>query len=101
MPSWSISVATGKIVVEGEVDRDSGTAFCEALGEALSAGLSVDMRDLDIDDGVAMAGTVSVIRRHLPIRILHAPQMLAHTLYKIGMLDTGLVELVLPRTDRN
>ena len=101
MSDWCISVQDERIVVEGEVVRCSGPAFCHALDQALPAGLAVDMRDLEIEDGVAMALTISTIRRHLPIRILYAPQMLAHTLYKIGMLDSERVELVFPRSDRN
>lgn len=61
------------------------------------------LADLDLEDGVAVAHLVTALRalrsRSGRLVLVQAPQMLAHTLYKVGALhDPGLV-LVDPRQD--
>lgn len=65
--------------------------------------LSLDLGDLELEDGVSVAESVNALRhllrrgRHLTL--IEAPQMLAHTLYKVSMLDTQPITLVSPRED--
>jgi hypothetical protein len=54
--------------------------------------------DLECDAGLAVARWVDELRAlardHGSIRVLACPQMLAHTLYKAGLLRDGRIELV-------
>lgn len=55
------------------------------------------MRDLEVEDGVTMALLVTLLRGLVPVTLVEAPKMLAHTLYKIdGLRDFTLVR---PRQD--
>ncbi|MFQ5914514.1 MAG: hypothetical protein ACE5JS_15170 [Nitrospinota bacterium] len=60
-------------------------------------GVILELNDLDLLDGPAVAETVNAIRQILGsrrrVQIHHAPQMLAHTLYKAGMLEDGRIAL--------
>lgn len=64
--------------------------------------LQIDLTDLDLDHerdaGLAVARWVDELRararEHGCIRVLACPQMLAHTLYKAGLLRDGRIELV-------
>ncbi len=67
------------------------------------AGLDeVGLDELDIDDGPALAALVGLLRRWAepgPLVLDRAPQMLAHTLYKVGALRSGRLVLQAPRMD--
>lgn len=60
----------------------------------------LEFEELDLLDGVAVAEAVNAIREILEtdrsLAIHHAPQMLAHTLYKTGMLADGRILLIEP-----
>lgn len=64
--------------------------------------LELDLSDLELDlecdAGLAVARWVDHLRKrvheHGCIRVLACPQMLAHTLYKAGLLRDGRIELV-------
>lgn len=92
MLAW---VEDGVLVVEGDSD---GTD----LDVLATAPAHLDLTDLDLDLGVAVARWVTALRllrdRHGSVVITGAPQMLAHTLYKVGDLDRGFV-LIRPRVD--
>ena len=98
-----------RLVVEGQVPPGSGEAFADALRDAARnvmvawGTLDLDLFDLEIEDGVSMAQTITAIRdiqAWHPRMVLHgAPQMLAHTLYKVGMLEDGALVLREPRED--
>jgi len=75
-----------------------------AWGAALPAGAHprLDLADLDVDDGVAVTFVVDAIRAlraRAPVTVRAAPQMVAHTLYKVGDLRGGDIVLVAPRED--
>lgn len=85
-----------RIVVEGELSGEQAAALEPALLAAASAleagGLVLDLEGLELLDGVATALAVDGIRTLLarrPLRLVDAPQMLAHTLYKVGGLEDG------------
>lgn len=68
------------------------------------SGISVlDLTELDIEDGVAATSAVNAVRvlcsRIALLRIVGAPQALAHTLYRTGMLEQGRIELKGMRED--
>ncbi len=98
-----------RLVVEGNVPPGSGAPFSEALRAAAEGvvvawgSLEIDLYDLEFSDGPAVAEAVNAIRAILdwhPELVLHgAPQMLAHTLYKVGMLEEGSLTLENPRED--
>ena len=62
----------------------------------------IDLGELDLDPGVAgglmVARWVDELRArmrdHGRVRVYSCPQMLAHTLYKVGLLRDGRLELV-------
>lgn len=82
---------------QGEIDQHNVDAFCLSLMQ-IPKGAHIDMGDLDIEDGAAMACIVSALRRLRPVVLIEAPQMLAHTIYKTYMLSTEIT-LVRPRFD--
>ena len=97
---WEIAVDGPLIVAEGQVSADTVDAFCQHLRRCFPAA-GFNFLDLEIADGVSMAAMITFIREVAPIEIHYAPQMLAHTLYKIGMLETGTIKLIHPRYDEN
>ena len=103
----TVSLVGGVVFAEGEVHAASSQAFCAALlSAALSvpppAALVVELGDLELEDGVSVARVVTALRGALlgrtSLELREAPQMLAHTLYKVGMLG-GALRLVAPRSD--
>lgn len=99
--SWSITETAEVLVVEGEVQAAEAAGLRQALVER-GAG-TWELLDLELEDGVSVAEVVNAVAalraRGQRVELRHAPQMLAHTLYKVGRLeDPGLV-LVEPRQD--
>ena len=104
--AFRIEPETSVLSASGEVRGDSARAFrADLVREALGMGdprgtVCLDLEELDLPDGVAVAETVNALReilntgRHLEIHF--SPQMLAHTLYKSGMLENGRVTLIDP-----
>ena len=97
-----------RITVGGNVDKECAQAFAAALERdvpALALGertIHLDLDDLELDDGSAVAEAVNALRgllRSATVVVHHAPQMLAHTLYKTGMLDNDRLSLEAPRVE--
>ncbi len=97
-----------RITVGGSVDKDCAHAFAAVLERdvpLLALGdrtVHLDLDDLELDDGSAVAEAVNAIRgllRSCAIVVHHAPEMLAHTLYKTGMLEDDRLSLVTPRVE--
>lgn len=89
--------------VVGDSEDDTPHGILSMLRPHLSHPRPLVLGDLDVDDGVSTAAWVDVVR-HLRDRwggvtLVEAPQMLAHTLYKVGDLRDGRLELVRPRED--
>jgi len=92
--------------ISGEICRKSVAQFSRDLvQEAARFGepkmeVHLDFDELDLQDGTAVAETVNAIRELLEIMssltITHAPQMLAHTLYKAGILNDDRITLLNP-----
>ena len=79
----------------GDIGREDAEAFCTALMR-LPHGVWLNMADLEIDDGPALAQVISTLRQVAPGALIEPPRMLAHTLYKINGLKT--IQLVRPRS---
>lgn len=102
---WELSPSTlvvaGELVAPDQVQPPSEIA-AHVAQDALTV-FVLDLGELDIEDGPALARLVSWIRQlaqHRPLRLDEAPQMLAHTLYKIGALEAGRIVLRAPRMDQ-
>lgn len=115
---FQIEVQERGAAVQGEAAGAEGEALAEellalpgalrALPGALRAlpgvgELILDLEDLDLEDGVAVAHLVTGLRalraRCDRLVLVGAPQMLAHTLYKVGALSDPGLSLVDPRQD--
>ena len=81
--------------VWGDIEPKNVMVFCEAL-QQLPQESRLYMWDLSVDDGPTLAQIISAIRMIAPCILIGAPQMLAHTLYKINALQ--YVHLKEPRS---
>jgi DNA repair protein RadC len=103
MTDFSFTEAPDCLAVEGEITDPDAAAFRRALVAAGAAFSRLELLELDLEDGVAVAETINALRalldHHGSLTLLHAPQMLAHTLYKVGMLQDGRIVLVQPRVE--
>jgi hypothetical protein len=56
-----------------------------------------------LTDGISVTHMVDAVRLLLKsyeqVRLIRSPQMLAHSLYRVGMLQGGGLELVEPREE--
>ncbi len=104
--SFFIDEEHGRLLTSGEICSASAYEFsCDLVREVnrlknSDASVCLEFGELDLLDGIAVAETVNGLRRILDngfkLNIFHAPQMLAHTLYKAGMLVDGRILLVEP-----
>lgn len=95
-----------RFTLSGDVDAASAEKILRALldgsGEGKAAELHLD--EAEITDGPATARMVDAVRlllaRFSRVRLVRAPQALAHTLYRVGMLQPGSrLELIAPREE--
>jgi len=96
----------GTLCISGDLGGDRAAALVEQLRVLPlpdTPDLVLDLGELDFDDGVAVAESVNALRvllgRGRRLTLVEAPQMLAHTLYKVSMLATAPITLVDPRED--
>jgi len=94
------------VVMRGELEVASCTCLSNfwALRVAGRRDIALDMRDVDAHDGPGVATLASLVHEALRggarVTIRHAPQMVAHTLYKIGRLrEGGALRLEAPRVE--
>jgi len=92
------------VVASGEIEAAESEAFAASLvaaAQRVIGPLLFELDELDLEDGVSVARTISALRLaaagRSSVTLRNAPQMLAHTLYKVGMLDT--FTLIDPRHD--
>ncbi len=84
---------TSTLFIEGIFTKNDVTIFeqqWKSLVFSHEAFLVVDFADLEIEDGIAMACMIDFLK-HLhgktnELILKHTPQLLAHTLYRIGLL---------------
>jgi anti-anti-sigma regulatory factor len=95
------------VIIEGDLTHQNAAEFERRMRELKpSPGgvVRLDFSGFDIDDGVALVTTLNSLRelrgRTARVILMHAPQMLCHNLYRVGLLGEGsVVELVDMRLD--
>ena len=88
---WVLSsISISEYQLEGDLDPTSIDSCCLAIQE-LPIGCTLNLQDLEIDDGPCLAVLISALRCVAPCTLVGAPRMLAHTLYKINARDVTLV----------
>lgn len=109
-PEWTITHHADGIAVGGHIDASSALAFARSLPLDVAAlaeegeTIQLDLHELELEDGTAVAEAVNALRalvKLAPVVLWHAPQMLAHTLYKTNMLSGGRLALELPREEES
>lgn len=101
------SAAGPLVIIEGDLTASNACEFERRMRSLMArrdSALTLDLFALDVDDGVAVATAINVIRELLArserLIIKGAPQILGHNLYRVGMLDKGSrIELVDMRFD--
>jgi hypothetical protein len=101
---WECVFLEGKYILSGEWDLaevNRTLAYFKKVPE--SAEIILELTDVEIQKGTAMALLITVIRfllaKHNRLVLLRSPQMLAHTLYKTNMLRQCNIVLIEPRED--
>ncbi|MFO7592665.1 MAG: hypothetical protein R6X15_01285 [Pseudomonadota bacterium] len=98
----SAIIDDGRLVLCGDLTQHNSCALLEWL-QKLSPINRVDLAELDIEDGVAATRAVDAVRllsaRVSVLCLNGVPQVLAHNLYRIGLLGAGNIELVDMRQD--
>lgn len=97
------ATVTGEILaIVGDLNSVNG-AVLEQWLQSLSAISVLDLAEFDIEDGVAATHAVNAVRllcsRVPMLQIVAAPQVLAHNLYRTGLLAEGVIELKEMRED--
>ena len=95
------------ILVEGDLSEQNSAVFESQLRMMVvedGGSVLLDLRGLDVEDGVALAACINSLRElrsRVGLLVLRgAPQMLGHNLYRAGMLDgSSAIELVDMRLD--
>ncbi len=102
----SVSGDGAHFTLSGDLDAEGAARVLEAMeGESLRAEItSLDLEELELLDGSAVARMVDFIRLLLSVsrrvQVFKSPQSLAHTLYRVGMLEgDARLELVDPRQE--
>jgi hypothetical protein len=84
----------------GESDATDRVVDAEHEGESVRV---IDLGEVEIDDGPSLARLVTSLRRRaeqgLPLMLVQCPQMLAHTLYKAGVLGAGRIRIASVREE--
>lgn len=87
--------------VAGSFDREAAEAFAAFCADIGSPGtVELDLAEMEIESGAACAAIVRAVRILLErggVRLVQPPQVLAHSIYRLGLLPD--VELIDPRTD--
>jgi anti-anti-sigma regulatory factor len=107
LPPQISSAADGVIAIEGELNEENAAEFEQALAEVTvesGSEMVLLMSAFEVADGVALATAINALRRLLRragrLKIIGAPQMLGHNLYRLGMLDAGdRIELIAMRVE--
>lgn len=91
------------LILGGSVTAATAASWRDAALAAATVPIdTLDLADLELEDGVAVVEAVNLVTalrdRAGALRLLEPPQMLAHTLYKVGALTAGIT-LVDPRSE--
>ena len=97
----------GVTLVAGDLTEENASSFLSQVRSLVlgpDGSVILDLRELDIEDGVALAACINSLRelrtRVNKLVLRGASQMLGHNLYRTGMLDgPSAIELVDMRLD--
>ena len=94
------------VIIEGELTEANAEEFERRMNELVrepQGEITLDLYGLDIDDGVALATFINLLRslraRASRLVLKGAPQMLGHNLYRVGMLEPDAITLIDMRRD--
>ncbi|MEO1336006.1 MAG: STAS domain-containing protein [Myxococcota bacterium] len=94
---------TNRLTFEGDLDHQAVQTIVETIGAIDRGPLSVDLTEVDITDGRACAALADALRKAAgrigDVAVIQAPQALAHTLYRVGALGSGTLQLIEPRDE--
>jgi len=95
-----------RVWVSGDLDSTQCNclrAFWDCHIDESAARVDIELTELDGIDGESVAVMVDIVRGHLTrganVSVRRAPQMLAHTFYKIGLLSDPRFQLIEPRVE--
>jgi hypothetical protein len=101
-PELLIRSTEARITIGGSVDAHSAAGFAEALRSDVGVlvgsaeRIELDLDDLELCDATAVAEALNALRwlaGRVRLVVRRAPQMLAHALYKAGLLRDGRIVL--------
>ena len=87
---WTLSIHEDVYKLEGDLDPTTVDSCCQAITQ-LPVGCTLELQDLDIDDGPCLAVFITALRSIAPCTLVCPPRMLAHTIYKINARDIILL----------
>lgn len=95
-----------RLTLKGTVDRDIAALFVEQLASLSleDAPVEIDLEEADIEDGPICAVLVDHLRQAAyrvgTVILFRPPQVLAHALYRIGVLGPrAVIQVVEPREE--
>ena len=95
-PAARVWALPGGLAVEGAFAGDEIEALwveIDGAARAITGPLRLELGELELLDGVAVARAVTGLRallaRHGALELFEPPQSLAHTLYRVGALEDG------------
>lgn len=97
--------ASGVLHIAGELRRDNASTLAAQLSAAAHGAdfpLTLDLFELDLEDSVATVYAVNAVRglrAFGPVIVRHAPQWMAHSLYRVNALSDGMLRLEAPREE--
>lgn len=87
--------ADGVFVIEGDLSQLNAVAFeslVGALAVEVEGEVALDLVGLDLTDGISIATAINAVRELLSrtrrVKLIAAPQILCHNLYRVGLLGT-------------
>ena len=85
------------IVLEGDIDSKNVLTIDRYLRSIHITKNTIQMTDVEIEDGPALAEFITTLRALSPITLIEPPQMLSHTIYKINAIGEDNITLIRPR----
>lgn len=91
----TITLLPGAIRLAGELTAEEGATLAQWFNTLppQDASPKLELFDLEIVDGVAATHAVNIVRsllhRYAEVTLEGAPQLLAHNLYRVGLLYDG------------
>lgn len=93
-PLIKVTLGEGSIRVEGDLCAETAavlTAELNGIPSNPAIKLTFDLSSLEVEDGLGLAEALRLFRhlhrRSAGLVIIGSPQLLAHNLYRVGMLE--------------